>query len=146
MRVTPPVVPGVTCCGVLFAPWATTGTAARSGFAFLRAASAAGLLGSTGAHVLEGFVFALPGLAALSCAAAVLGTTVFSAISSGVAGVVVGAFSLEMFAAFGTHVAVGPWLGAVSAAGAIFISARHSAKVWPWRAPFTAEKGKVQNV
>jgi hypothetical protein len=144
-RAASPVVPAVACCAVLFAPWATTGTAARSGFAFLRAASAAGFLGSTEAHMLEAFVFALPALAALSCAAAVLGTTFLSGISSGIAGVVVGAFSLEMFIVFGAHAAVGPWLGAVIAAAAIVMSARHSAKAWPRRASFTAEQGKLQN-
>src|SRR5579862_8536952 len=108
VRATPPAIPAVACCAVLFAPWVTTGAAARSGFAFMRAAGTAGLLGSTGAHMLEAFVFALPALAALSCAAAVLGTTLLSWISSGVAGVVVGAFSLEMFTVFGAHAAVGP--------------------------------------
>jgi hypothetical protein len=145
VRAASPVLPAVACCGVPFAPWATTGTAARSGFAFLRAASSAGLLGSTMAHLLEALVFALPVLAALSCAAAILGTTFISGISSGVAGVVVGAFSLEMFIVFGTHAAVGPWLGATIAVIAIAISAHHSAKVWPGRTPLTLEERKVQN-
>jgi hypothetical protein len=145
VRAASPVVPSVACCAVLFAPWATTGTAARSGFAFLRAAGAAGLLGSTGAQVLQVLVFALPALATLSCAAALLGTTFFSGISSGVAGVVVGAFSLEMFVAFGARAAVGPWLGVVIAAAAIVLSARHSARAWPGRASLVAEEGKVQN-
>ncbi len=139
------MVPAVACCAILFAPWATTGTAARSGFAFLRAASAAGLLGSTGAHTFEAFVFALPALAALSCAAAVLRATLLSAISSGVAGLVVAAFSLEMFTVFGAHAPIGPWLGAVIAAAAIVVSARRSANVWPRRASLTTEQGKVQN-
>jgi len=145
VRAASPVVPAVACCAVLFAPWATTGTAARSGFAFLRAASAAGLLGTTGAHMLEVFVFAVPALAALSCAAALLGTTFVSGISSGAAGVVVGAFSLEMFIVFGARAALGPWLGVVIAAAAIVLSARHSAKVWPGRASFAAKTRKVQD-
>jgi hypothetical protein len=95
--------------------------------------------------MLEAFVFALPALAALSCAAAALGTTFLSAISSGVAGLVVGAFSLEMFIVFGAHAAVGPWLGALIAAAAIVMSARLSANVWPGRPSLTAEQGKVQN-
>jgi hypothetical protein len=140
-----PVVPSVACCAVLFTPWVTTGTAARSGFAFLRAASAAGLLGGAGVHMLEALVFALPALAALSCAAAVWGAPLFSAISSGVAGMVVGAFSLEIFIVFGAHAEVGPWLGVVSAVAAIVISARHSAKLWPGRTPLAVEKREVQN-
>jgi hypothetical protein len=145
VRAAPPAAPAVACCAVLFAPWATTGTATRSGFAFLRAASAAGLLGTTGAHVFEEFVFALPALAALSCAAAVLGTPFVSAISSGIAGLVTGAFALEMFIVFGAHAAVGPRVGVVGAAAAIVVSARYSAKVWPRRARLAGEGRTVQN-
>jgi hypothetical protein len=145
VRVAAPAAPAVACCAILFAPWATTGTATRSGLAFLRAASAAGLLGTTGAHVFEAFVFALPALAALSCAAAVLRAPIVSAISSGIAGLVIGAFALEMFIVFGAHAAVGPWFGVVGGAGAIAMSARYSTKVWPWRAHVTGEGGTVQN-
>jgi hypothetical protein len=67
---------------------------------------AAGLLGRTAAHMLEAFVFTIPALAALTCAVAALGTTFFSAISWGVAGVVAGVFSLGMFIGFGAHAAV----------------------------------------
>jgi hypothetical protein len=138
-----PAVPSLACCAVLFMPWATTGTAARSGFAFLRAASAAGLLGGTRAHMLEALVFSLPALAAFSCAAAVLRSAFLSAISSAAAGLVVGAFSLETFVVFGAHGEVGPRLGAVSAVAAIVISARYSATLWPGRALLRVEKAEV---
>jgi hypothetical protein len=146
VRMSPAAVPAVACCAVVFVPWATTGIATRSGFAFLRAASEAGLLGALGAHLLEVFVFALPTLAALSCTAAVLGAPFFSAVSSCFAGVVVGAFSLEMFIFFGARAAVGPWLGLVSATAAIAISARCLVKMWPGGARLAVKRGKVQSV
>ncbi len=126
----------VACCATVFAlPWARTGEVTRSGFAFLRAAQAAGLGNGAWPHLLEVLVFALPLLAGLSAAAAAVSAIFASVAFSGVAGAVVVAFSAEMFVLFGNHGVAGPWLGAVIGGAAVVMAACGLAKVFAEREP-----------
>jgi hypothetical protein len=119
----------VACCAAVLAPWARTGTATRSGFAFVRAVQAAGLGSGAWPHLFAVLVFALPLLAGLSSAAAAVRAFFASAAFLGVAGAVVVVFSATTFVLFGTHVAPGPWIGAVTGGAAVVMAVRGATKV-----------------
>lgn len=108
-----PALLAVGCCATLFAPWARTGAATRSGYAFVRAAQAATMVHGPWAHLLGWSVLALPLLAGFSGAAAVLRAGRASLVFCGVTGLVILAFSAWLFVKFQNQVPLGPWTGAV---------------------------------
>ena len=87
-----PALLAVACFAALSVPSARTGGATRSGYGFVRAAQAAGLLDGPWAHVLRWSLLAVPVLAGLSGAAAVLRAGKASAVSCGLAGLATLAF------------------------------------------------------
>jgi hypothetical protein len=121
-----PALLAVSCSAALFVPWARTGAATRSGYAFVRAAQAAGLVHGPWAHVLGWSVLALPVLAAFSCASAILRAGRTSALFSGLAGLVVLSFSAWLLVEFQNDVPLGPWTGAVLGIGAVATTVRYA--------------------
>jgi hypothetical protein len=113
----------------------------RSGFALVRAAKAAGLGNGAWFHLLGVLVFALPLLAGLSAAGAIVNARFASAVFLGAAGVVVVAFSAETFVIFGSHVPAGPWLGAVVGGAAVIMAGRGSVQVITGRDGRAAHRG-----
>ena len=107
----------------------------RSGFAFLRAAQAAGLGNGAWPQLLEVLVFALPLLAGLSAGAAAISARFASLAFSGAAGAVVVAFAVQTFVLFGDHGVAGPWLGAAIGGATVVMATRAMAKALAERKP-----------
>ena len=82
----------------------STGAATRSGYGFVRAAQAAGILHGPWAHVLGWALLAVPVLAGSSGAAAVLRAARASVVFCGLAGLVTLAFSAWLFVKFHSDV------------------------------------------
>ena len=120
-----PALLAVGCCAALFEPWARTGAATRSGYAFVRAAQSAAVVHGPWAHLLVGAVLALPVLAGFSCAAAVLRAGQASLFFCGLAGLVVLALSVWLFVKFQNQVPLGPWTGAVLGIAAVATTVRY---------------------
>ncbi|HET9059859.1 MAG TPA: hypothetical protein VFN61_08050 [Acidimicrobiales bacterium] len=105
MRAATPVL----CAGVLAAPWARTGNTTRSGYAFLRAARAAGLVNTPLAHAAQFAVLALPVLAGASIAMAVLGARRLGALTCALSGIFTAGCALCALTVFGPRLPFGPW-------------------------------------
>ncbi|HUB71493.1 MAG TPA: hypothetical protein VL984_13825 [Acidimicrobiales bacterium] len=122
------------CLAALFLPFARTGGATRSGYTFVRAAQAAGLLQGPWAHVLDWSLLAVPVLAGLSGAAAVMQAWKASVLFGALAGLVTLAYSAWSLFRSRTGAPFGPWVGAVLGAMAVATILRYVAKGSAFRA------------
>ncbi|MGP8204494.1 MAG: hypothetical protein ACLQVK_00295 [Acidimicrobiales bacterium] len=120
-----PALLAVGCCAALLVPSARTGGATRSGYGFVRAAQAAGILHGPWAHVLGWSLLAVPVLAGSSGAAAVLRAGKASAVFCGLAGLVTLAFSAWLSVKLPGSFPLGPWAGAVLGTGAVATAFRY---------------------
>jgi hypothetical protein len=120
-----PALLALGCFAALLVPSARTGGATRSGYGFVRAAQAAGILHGPWAHVLGWSLLAVPVLAGSSGAAAVLRAGKASVVFCGLAGLVTLAFSAWLFVKLQNGAPLGPWAGAVLGAGAVATAFRY---------------------
>lgn len=120
-----PALLAVACFAALLVPSARTGGATRSGYGFVRAAQAAGLLGGPWAHLLRWSLLAVPVLAGLSAAAAVLRARKAAAVSCGLAGLATLAFSAWLFVKLPDRAPLGQWAAAVLGAAAMVTAFRY---------------------
>ncbi len=120
-----PALLALGCFAVLLAPWARTGVATRSGYVFVRAVQGAGMLQGPFAHVLGWAVLAVPALAALSGATALVRSARASVVFCGLAGLVTLVFAALLFVKYHSDVTPGPWAGLVLGTGAMATAARY---------------------
>lgn len=120
-----PAVLAMGCFAALLAPWARTGTATRSGYVFVRAVQGAGMVHGPFAHVLGWAVLAVPALAALSGATALVRSARASVVFCGLAGLVTLVFSAWLFVKFQSDVSPGTWAGLVLGTAAVATAARY---------------------
>jgi len=114
-----PALLALGCFAALLVPSARTGDATRSGYGFVRAAQAAGIFHGSWAHVLGLSLLALPVLAGLSGAAAVLRAYKASVVFCGLAGLVALVFSAWLLGNLRNGASLGPWAGVLLGAGAV---------------------------
>lgn len=108
------VVPliGLAALASVLLPWVRTGRTDRSGFGLARAAEDAGLVQAIWLRDLLGAVYALPALAALVCAASLVGRLRAARVLAGALGVVVTVASLAVLVELGSGLEAGPFVGA----------------------------------
>jgi hypothetical protein len=116
---------------VLCAPWVTTGRVTRSGYAFVRAVRLAGAGDTVLDHMLMAAALALPLLAGLACAAAVLGWARAAAAVSGLAGLVLVTLATCAMRQPAGPALAGPWSGLLLGLAALALAVVYTRKGTP---------------
>lgn len=117
--------------GALAAPWFTTGRVTRSAYGFVRALVGSGAVHGWEAQLLRASVFALPLLAGLTFAAAVLRAGLATAVLCGTAGSVLLILSVCVLVNEHGSGPLGPWLASVVGCCAITFCLSYAKNSYP---------------